>query len=266
MFDIIKQFFAGLEESTPLRGPALQSSSEFFELEQKIGYTFKDSSLLTLALTHKSSIKSENDPLGLHSNERLEFLGDAVLDFLVTEELFNRYPQFAEGNLSKMKSLIVSRKILGIIADRIKLESFVIKGRSEKKNSKSRKSSIGSNAFEALLGAVYIDSNSDTVRILLQKLLFPSIELFLNDDENGNYKSKILELSQSKGFGIPQYPLVAEVGPDHLKKFTVAIEVGGERMGEGTGKNKKEAQQEAARLAVKIFEEKYPADDDAKTN
>lgn len=257
MFDMLKQFFAGLEEIAPQVDPASQRSSEYATLETSIGYHFKNQPLLKLALTHKSSIKSENDPLGLQSNERLEFLGDAVLDFLVTEELFLRYTDQAEGNLSKMKSLIVSRKILGIIADRIKLESYVIKGRSEKKNSKSRKSSIGSNAFEALLGAVYLDSDSDTVRLLLARLLYPSIELFLKDADNGNYKSRILELSQGKGLGIPQYPLLKEVGPDHLKQFTVAVEVNGVQMGVGTGKNKKEAQQEAARAGVKAFEEEY---------
>ena len=261
MFDMLKQFFAGLEGISSPDSPLTQSTSEFAQLEHTIGYVFKKPELLRRALTHKSSIKSENDPLGLNSNERLEFLGDAILDFLVTEELYSRYPNLAEGNLSKMKSLIVSRKILGIIADRINLESFVVKGRSEKKNSKNRKSSIGSNAFEALLGAVYLDSDSETVRLLLARLLFPSIEYFLNDAENGNYKSRILELSQGKGLGIPQYPLLEEVGPDHLKKFTVAVEVGGERMGVGTGKNKKEAQQEAARIAVKAFEEKYPTKD-----
>ena len=257
MFEMIKQFFAGLEEQAPLQSPVPHGSSEYNILETKVGYHFSDQKLLKQALTHKSSTKPETDHHGLTSNERLEFLGDAILDFLVTEELYLRYLDFTEGQLSKMKSLLVSRKILGVLAERIQLESFVIKGRSEKKNSNNHKNSIGSNAFEALIGAIYLDSDVETTRKMLARLLYPSIESFLNDVENHNYKSRILELSQSEGFGIPQYPLISEQGPDHMKQFKTAIEVGGVQLGIGIGKNKKEAQQEAARIAVKKFDNEF---------
>lgn len=250
----IKALFGSEEQASQEIVADVKSDSKYAKLESNIGYTFKNEELLKHALTHKSSVKPEKDPKGLTSNERLEFLGDAVIDCLVTAELFHRYKDFPEGKLSKMKSLLVSRKILGVIANRIELSSFIIRGRSEKKNKRKGGNSIESNAFEALVGAVYLESGIDAVSDILKKILFPSIEFFLNDTENRNYKSRILEMSQKDGHGIPRYPLVSEEGPDHDKRFTIAIEIAGQRLGVGTGKNKKEAEQDAARIAVK----KYP--------
>ncbi len=245
MIDKLKSLLGMSEE-----GEVVKSSGSYAELETKLGYSFKNETLLVRALTHKSSIRPEDDPKGLNSNERLEFLGDAVVDCLVTEELYRRYETYAEGQLSKMKSLLVSRKILGVVAGRVELDSFIIKGRSEKKNERGKGSSVASNAFEAILGAVYLDSGLEAVRAILAKILFPSIEQFVNDVENRNYKSRILEMAQADGLGIPRYPTISEEGPEHIKKFTVAIEVSGVQLGVGVGKNKKEAQQEAARIAV----------------
>ena len=256
MIETLKKAFFGENN-----GSLLNSSepSVFSKLEDDIGYKFTKQSLLEHALRHKSSVRAEEDPNGLTSNERLEFLGDAVIDCLVTAELYNRYQNLPEGKLSKMKSLLVSRKILGIIAGRINLDSFIIKGKSEKKNREKRgSSSIESNAFEALIGAVYLDSNIDSVNKVLSKLLYPNIDHFVNDSENRNYKSRILEMAQSDGLGIPQYPLISEEGPDHMKKFKVSVEIIGIELGVGIGKNKKEAQQEAARIAVKKYNEIKP--------
>lgn len=253
MISKIKALFNG-EGTEEQCSEEVAKSSKFAELEANIGYVFKDESLLVHALTHKSSVKPEKDPNGLTSNERLEFLGDAVIDCLVTAELYTRYPKSAEGKLSKMKSLLVSRKILGVIADRIELSKFIVRGRSEKKNRRKGSNTIESNAFEALLGAIYQEAGIDEVSKVLQKTLYPSIEFFLNDVENRNFKSRILEMSQKDGHGIPRYPMISEEGPDHDKKFTIAIEIANIQLGVGTGKNKKEAEQDAARIAVK----KYP--------
>lgn len=259
MISKIKALFNPNEEkaisSSSLVNP--DEISKYSKLEKSLGYFFKEIALLKQALTHKSSIKAEDDPKGLLSNERLEFLGDAVIDTLVTDELYHNYLNHSEGQLSKIKSLLVSRKILGVVASRIELNSFIIKGKSEKKNEKNRKSSIESNAFEAVLGAIYIDGSIDDVKAVLKKLLFPNIDHFVNDVDNRNYKSRILELSQADGFGIPQYVTLAEVGPDHMKKFDVVIEVAGIRLGNGSGKNKKAAQQEAARIAVKKYSKDF---------
>ncbi|MGM0443635.1 MAG: ribonuclease III [Fibrobacterota bacterium] len=244
MIDKIKSLF-GVENI-----PEEHSSQAFSGLEKRLGYTFKDKDLLRQALTHKSSIRSEEDPRGLKSNERLEFLGDAVVDCLVTEEIYKRYREKPEGQLSKIKSLLVSRKILGIIAARINLTDSIITGKSEKKNKGGKVNSIASNAFEAVLGAAYLDSGLETVRTILEFLLFPSIEHFINDVENRNYKSRILEMAQGDKLGSPRYITLSEKGPEHQKSFTVAVEIANQRLGEGIGKTKKEAQQEAARLAI----------------
>ncbi len=230
------------------------SDSKFAPLETALGYTFTDQKLLIHALTHKSSVKPEQDPNGLTSNERLEFLGDSVINFLVTAELYRRFEDHSEGRLAKMKSLLVSRKILGVVANRIELSKYIVRGRSEKKNKREGGNSIESNAIESVLGAIYLENGVDAVESVLKKILFPSIDYFLNDVENRNYKSRILEMAQKDGHGIPRYPMISEEGPDHDKRFTISIEIAGVRLGVGTGKNKKEAEQDAARIAV----QKYP--------
>ncbi len=226
------------------------------ELEKVIGYRFRSISLLRLALTHKSSNIPENEK-GLLSNERLEFLGDSILNFLVTDHLYHLYPQMNEGELSKIKSLVVSRKILGEVAQSIELGKYLIFGISEEKSGGRDRLTTISNAFEALLGAVYLDSGIEEVKKILQRFLFKRIREFLMDERHINYKSKILELSQSDGFGIPKYVTVKASGPDHAKEFTVDIEVGGIVLGRGVGPNKKIAQQHAAREAIKRYSKEY---------
>lgn len=226
-----------------------KSEGSIDTLQKKIGYRFKSLDILKHALTHKSA-SSPDDVKGLLSNERLEFLGDAVLNCLVTEHLYLENPDKSEGQLSKVKSLVVSRKILGEVALTIDLGSYLIFGLSEvKAGGKNRQSTI-SNAFEALIGAVYLDGGLDVVRNILQKFLFSRISEFLKDERNINYKSKILELAQRDGFGIPHYTTVSSSGPDHAKEFTVRIDIAGVPRGVGCGPNKKIAQQNAAQSAT----------------
>ncbi len=217
--------------------------------QKTIGYKFHSCALLTLSLTHKSSV-GPDDKKGLMSNERLEFLGDAVLNCLVTEHLYHAYPTKSEGQLSKVKSLVVSRKILGEIAQSFSLGEYLHFGYSERKSGGNQPMSIVSNAFEAVLGAVYLDGGLEKARRFLDRFLFGSIDAFLKDESNTNYKSKILELSQRDGFGIPRYRVVSASGPEHAKEFTVRVEVGGVPLGEGAGPNKKVAEQSAAREAL----------------
>jgi ribonuclease-3 len=219
------------------------------ELQKIIGYTFKDISLLQQACTHTSYLNSEQQK-GLQSNERLEFLGDAVLNFLVTEYLYLHYPGKPEGYLSKIKSLVVSRKILGEIAFSLNIGQYLSLGNSEIKTGGKRRRSILSNAFEALLGAVYLDGGIVEAKGMLQRYLFCRINEFLKDTSNINYKSKILELSQQDGFGVPDYTVVSTSGPDHAKNFHVQIQIAGVALGEGKGTNKKIAQQKAAQQAI----------------
>jgi ribonuclease III len=221
-----------------------------------IKYRFKDPALLALALTHKSSA-GPDDKKGLLSNERLEFLGDSVLNCLVTEHLYHQYPTKSEGQLSKVKSLIVSRKILGEIAQTFCMGDFLLLGQSEKKTGGAQRISIMSNAFEAVIGAIYLDGGLSRARTFLNKFLFCNIETFCQDESNVNYKSKILEFSQRDGFGIPRYKVVSSRGPEHAKEFTMLIEIAGVKLGEGEGSNKKIAEQNAARCALLSYSKEH---------
>jgi ribonuclease-3 len=231
-------------------------TTELSRLEDTLGYRFKDQGRLRQSLVHRSCTDPAQNN-GLASNERLEFLGDAVLNCLVTEHLYRTYPDKQEGQLSKMKSLIVSRKILGEVAVSIDLGSFVYLGQSEKKSGGKARRSILSNAFEAVVGAMYLDGGLLVVRDLLARILFTRIAEFLADERNINYKSSILEMGQRDGFGVPRYAVVSTKGPEHAKEFTVAVSVAGVQLGTGRGSNKKIAEQAAARMAIDNYSREY---------
>jgi ribonuclease-3 len=180
----------------------------------------------------------------------MEFLGDAVLSTLVTEHLYSTYPDKSEGELSKIKSLIVSRRVLGEIALAIDIGRFLFLGAAEQRLDGRKRISILSNAFEALLGAMYLDGGIDVVRPFLAMHLYPHISTFLKDKSYTNYKSKILEMSQEDGLGSPEYRVLGTSGPEHAKTFTVQILVAGVPLGQGSGPNKKVAEQIAAHDAI----------------
>ncbi len=181
------------------------------KVQKIIGYRFRSQDLLRQALTHKSSVSPE-DGEGLLSNERLEFLGDAVLNCLVTEHLYHVYPDRHEGQLSKIKSLIVSRKILGEIARSFDIGPYIIFGASEERTGGRDRMSILSNTFEALLGAVFLDGGSAAAGRFLKRFLFGRIDEILEDERHVNYKSLILEMAQHDGFGMPRYITVGALG------------------------------------------------------
>jgi len=221
-----------------------------------LAYQFKDTSHLELALTHKSHT-GRDDPRGITSNERLEFLGDAILNFVVTEHLYQRFPRKTEGSLSKMKSVLVSRKTLGLIAAELDLANCMIVGVSEEKSGGRNRPSVLSNALEAVIGAIYLDGGFECTRTSIEKILLSKADAILNDEENINYKSQILERSQEDGFGIPHYQTIQCSGPDHNKHFTIAVEVGGVILGQGSGSSKKIAQQQAAAQALKNYSKEH---------
>jgi len=229
------------------------SAGTLGRLQEVIGYRFRSEQLLTKALTHKSSIPAA-DSNGLQSNERLEFLADAVLNCLVTEHLYHLYPERDEGELSKIKSLVVSRKILGEIGQVLGLGEYMIFGTSEEKTGGRTRHSIISNTFEAVLGALFLDGGYAPAKAFLEKQLFCRINEFCEDERHGNYKSMILEMAQRDGFGIPRYNTLSAIGPDHAKEFRVSINVAGVALGEGTGHNKKIAQQAAAQNALAHYD------------
>ena len=234
---------------------AVHPEGSLDRFQEIIGYRFQSGPLLRQALTHKSSIPME-DSAGLLSNERLEFLGDAVLNCIVTEYLYHTHPDRHEGQLSKIKSLVVSRKILGEIAAAFGMGSYLTFGVSEEKTGGRQRLSILSNAFEAVLGAVFLDGGYQPAKEFLQRFLLGRINEFMEDESNINYKSVILEMAQRDGVGMPRYVTVGASGPDHAKEFRVRIEIKGVVLGEGVGPNKKIAQQTAAQNALMNYQKK----------
>ncbi|PAF52386.1 ribonuclease III [Helicobacter sp. 13S00477-4] len=212
------------------------------KLEETIGYIFEDKNLFLEALTHKSCKKYPN-------NERLEFLGDAVLDLLVGEFLFCQFPKSAEGSLSKMRAAIVNEKGFMKLAQVVGLGEYLHISQSEESNNGRDKPSILSSAFEALMGAVYLESGLERVRGIVYGLL----EKVYPDMDFGSvfvdYKTALQEITQAKFFEIPKYVLVNESGPDHHKEFEMTLFIEGKEYARAKGGSKKDAQQNCAKIA-----------------
>jgi ribonuclease-3 len=218
-------------------------------LEERIGYVFQQPELLVLALTHRSH-SGQKDAQRQVSNERLEFLGDAVLDLCVSRHLYETFPDKKEGELTKLKSIIVSGPFLVQLANSIGLGNHLLLSESEARTGGRQRPSILEDAFEALLGAIYLDGGLSVSEAFVQRHILDGLDLGQASRDNRNYKSLLLELSQSRGEGNPVYEVVEEVGPDHNKYFVVDALVDGRALGRGTGASKKKAEQEAARLAL----------------
>jgi ribonuclease III len=217
-------------------------------LEKELGHTFARPELLHHALSHRSH---SNNTGGVgDSNERLEFLGDAVLDLVVTEELFRSHPDRQEGYLAKVKSLVVSAKVLAECARAIDLGSHMKLSKSEDRAGGRDRESILADAFEAVIGATYLDGGIGPCKRLLQRVLVTRFSEFLEDLRLLNYKSALLEHAQGRGWGAPRYDVLHQDGPEHGKRYTIAVRVRDEVWGEGDGASKKEAEQAAARDAL----------------
>ncbi len=211
---------------------------------EKCDTTFQRPELLIEAMTH-SSAKEQ----GLPCNERLEFLGDSILGQVVCEYLFHRFPQYQEGDLSVIKSVIVSAKYLSLAARDLGLDELIItgKGISGAKLPKS----ILANSFEATIAAIYLDSGMDVSRKFIMRFLVDKyIEHIISDEYERNYKSLLQDYAQKNAFPLPQYRVTKAVGPDHRKRFQVHVEVGQKDYGPTWGYSKKEAEQKAARAAL----------------
>ena len=217
--------------------------SEFAKLENIIEYTFKDKQLIIEALTHKSFKKPYN-------NERLEFLGDAVLDLIVGEYLYKLFPKKDEGTLSKIRASLVNEGGFTKLAKAINLGEFLYLSVAEENNKGRTKKSLLSNAFEALMGAIYLEAGLETTRKIAIKLLeknYPTIDL---DTLCKDYKTTLQELTQAEYGTTPTYTLIGSTGPDHDKVFEVAVILNNTEISRAKGKSKKEAQQDAAKIAL----------------
>lgn len=226
---------------------------EFEGLEARIEYRFRDRGLLEHALTHKSRA-AEDVSGGVIDNESLEFLGDAVLGFVVADELFKRYPEYTEGQKSKIKASVVSTQSLARHAERLSLGEHLILGRGEEKTGGRFKAALLADAYEALIAAIYIDGGIEAAAAFLQRELSAAIEAGQQPDFHGeDFKSALQERLQSLGRPLPEYRVVNEEGPDHRKIFHVHVVVAGETIAIASGRAKKEAEQEAARKALERF-------------
>ena len=223
---------------------------EFEGLQRRINYRFKDRGLLEHALTHKSRA-AEDASGGVADNESLEFLGDAVLGLVVADVLFRRFPEYDEGQKSKVKASVVSTSSLARHAEQMGLGDHLLLGRGEEKTGGRFKQALLADAYEALIAAVYLDGGFDAATDFLQRELLEAIDLGASQTIVGeDYKSALQERLQALGRPLPEYRLAGETGPDHRKVFSVEVVVNGEVLGTASGNAKKEAEQEAARLAL----------------
>ncbi len=217
--------------------------------QQQIGYRFKNLALLQSALTHASGATTR-----LESNERLEFLGDAILGMVVCEWLFQAYPEASEGELTKIKSTIVSRQLCGRVAKRLQLDECLIVGKGVIRN-RSFPHSLVSDVFESIVAAIYLDSDLATVRDFIQRSLKDELSGVV-EGPGGNFKSLLQQYAQRELADTPVYRLISESGPDHRKLFSVAAQIGERIFTAASGRNKKVAEQRAAANALAELEER----------
>ncbi|NLE70536.1 MAG: ribonuclease III [Actinomycetales bacterium] len=208
-----------------------------------------DPELLVLALTHRSFAHEAG---GIPTNERLEFLGDTVLGLVVTEALYRRHPDLAEGELAKMRAATVSQRSLAAIARRLDLGAYLLLGKGELATGGRDKDSILADTLEALFGAVYLTHGLEVARGLVERLVNPTLDVAADLGAGLDWKTSLQEVAARHGLGAPEYQVDAE-GPDHARAFTARIVLGGRVWGTGTGSAKKVAEQEAAAAAYRAL-------------
>ena len=222
------------------------------QAEKTFNLTFANKALLQRALTHRSYLNENPDYL-LEDNERLEFLGDAVLDFITGEYLYHRFPEMAEGRLTNLRSALVRTERLAHFAISLHLGEYLFLGRGEEDNGGRKRLAILCDAFEAVVGALYLDSGLDAVRSFVYQLIEPALQEILASDADKDAKSRLQEVAQSYYQLTPTYRTVKEEGPDHAKEFTVEAVIGNKTYGQGTGFSKQTAAQIAAQQALELL-------------
>ena len=220
-------------------------------LQDRIKFKFSDIKLLNKALTHRSYANENSETL--KHNERLEFLGDSVLDILVSDYLVHEYSEFAEGTLSKIRAAVVNETCLAKLAKSIKLGNYLLLGRGEDLSGGREKASILADTFEALAGAVFCDGRFDAASSIFLPLLIEEITKTAQSWSFRDFKSDLQEYTQNKLVCIPSYKVIREIGPDHAKKFEVVVMIKNAVEGKGLGRSKKEAEQAAAKMAMENY-------------
>ncbi len=221
------------------------------ELERVIDYRFRDRSLLVASLMHRSYHAGTDANAALQSNERMEFLGDSVLSLVVNEHLYKRYPERTEGELTKMKSVVVSKQVLAHLAKKLDLSRYLLLSENAQRAGVSTMESVLADALEAVFGAVFMDGSFDAARHVILKVLPDNLGEVVLQEGTINYKSLLQEYIQALHKVAPRYRVHSTTGPDHDKQFAVEVVVKGNILGSGTGKTKKDAEQKAAREAYR---------------
>jgi len=219
-------------------------------LENKLGISFKNKDLLLQALTHRSYI-NENPKFGLEHNERLEFLGDAVLELVVTEYLYKNYPS-PEGELTNWRAALVRAETLSTVADELNFNDFLLLSRGESKDTGRARQYILANALEAIIGAIYLDRGYEAAQVFIQKNIICYLKEILEKGAYRDAKSLFQEEAQERVGVTPTYEVIKEWGPDHAKHFRVGVFLGSELVAEGEGISKQEAQLEAAKNGLEV--------------
>ncbi|MDY7032012.1 MAG: ribonuclease III [Thermodesulfobacteriota bacterium] len=227
-------------------------NKELKELQERISYRFKNVGLLNQALTHRSFV-NENKSYNLQDNERLELLGDSVLDVIITHLLMDRFPEYTEGDLSKARAAVVNEKSLSSIAGEFKLGDYLLLGKGEEATNGRDKDSILAAAFEALVASIYLDGGFKKVFKVISKHFSSILAEEKKEGFYKDYKTQLQEYAQSNFKTTPQYILTSESGPDHSKTFQINALVNSIVLGKGTGRSKKAAEQEAAKEALQIL-------------
>lgn len=222
---------------------------QLYTLQQSLGITFHDADILIRAFTHRSYI-NEHPNSGLRHNERLEFLGDAVLELAVTDYIFKKYPDTPEGELTAYRAALVRTESISAAARALGFEEFLLLSKGEAKDTGKARAYILANTFEAFIGALYLDQGYDSARNFIGAQLFDKIDDIVDDGSWKDAKSWLQEKAQEKLSLTPTYVVVNEVGPDHDKLFTVGVVFNDDIVAEGTGHSKQEAQQKAAKAAL----------------
>jgi ribonuclease-3 len=222
---------------------------DFSPFEEAIGIIFKNKEVLQQAFTHRSYI-NENPKSGLSHNERLEFLGDAVLELVVTDHLFKTYPDHAEGDLTAYRSALVNAVVAAEVAQGLNMNEYLLLSKGESKDTGRARQTILANAYESFIGALYLDQGYDRCEDFIKKTLIPKLSEIISKKLWRDPKSHIQEEAQERLGITPSYEVIGQLGPDHDKFFTVGIFFGDKKIAEGKGRSKQEAQQAAAQAAL----------------
>lgn len=245
----LRYFLSSLFGSSVRKLHSLYPRVDWNQLESVLRYSVRNKDFFVSALVHRSFIPIAHIE-ELESNERLEFLGDSILNFVVAEYLYTQYPEKEEGELTILRARLVNRKALAFCAKEIDLKKFLLTHTNSAGVQEKGFDTILADAYEAIIAALYLDGGKDIAKqFILERLKSALANGYLNVSDQ-NFKSELLELSQAKGKGIPRYQTLKEEGPDHDRTFTIQVLVGNDPMGIGIGKNKKEAEQAAAEIAI----------------